>query len=93
MHLEAYNYPSRLTHEKVDTLAKLFGIDTPYKAVAPELNDRACYPKQGAIRIYKETLYTGFRFPHPPFVFRLLTEARDCPTQLVSNAWRFIYYF
>ena len=92
-HLEAYNFPTKYNQEKVDLLAKAFGIDGPYKAVAPGPNDRACYPKPGAIRIYKETLYAGFRFPPPTFVYRLLAEAQVCPTQLQPNAWRFIYCF
>ena len=61
--------------------------------MAPGPNDRACYPKLGAIRIYKEIFYSGFRLPPPPFVFRLLAEARICPTQLQPNGLRFIYCF
>ena len=93
LHLDAYNYPSKYTSEKVDLLARLFGITGPYRAVAPGPNDRSCYHKPGVIRIYEETLYAGFRLPPPPFVFRLLAKARVCPTQLTPNAWRFIYCY
>lgn len=79
MHLKAYNYPSRLSQDKVDTHAKLFSIDSPYRDVAPEPNGRACYTKSMAIRIYKETFYAGFRLSPPPFIFSLV-EARVCPT-------------
>ena len=93
LHLDAYNYPSKYTSDKVEIIARLFGISGPYRAVAPGPNDRACYHKPGAIRVFKETFYAGFRLPPPPFVFRLLAEARVCPTQLTPNAWRFIYCY
>ena len=92
-HLEAYNHPSKYKQKDVDIMAKLFGIEHPYRAVAPGPNDRACYPRPGAIRVYKEMFYAGFRLPPPMFVYRLLAEARVCPTQLQPNGWRFIYCF
>ena len=49
LHLEAYNYPSIYKQKHVDIMAKLFSITEPYKAVAPCPNDRACYPKPGAL--------------------------------------------
>ena len=85
MHLEAYTHPSKYNQKKVDVIVRLFGIVTPYRAVAPDAEDKACYPKYEAIRIYKETFYVGFRFPPPPFVHRLLAEARVCPIQLQPN--------
>lgn len=93
LHLDAYNYPSRFGPDQVGTIARLFGISHPYRAEAPGPNDRACYPKPGAIRVYKETFYAGFRLPPHPFVFRLLAEARVCPTQLTPNSWRFIHCY
>ena len=93
LHLDAYKFPSKYDQKDVDAIAYLFGINGPYRAVAPGPNDRACYPKPGAIRIYKETFYAGFRLPPPEFVFRLLAEARVCPTQLQPNGWKFIYCF
>lgn len=93
MHLEAYNYPSRVSQDKVDIVAKLCGIVSPYRVIVPEPNDKACYLKPGATRIYKETFYAGFRLSPPLFIFSLCVETRVCPTQLVPNAWRFIYYF
>ena len=93
LHLESYQFPSKYDQEAVDTLAVAFGINGPYRAVAPGPNDRSCYPKPGALRIYKETLYAGFRFPPPMFVCRLLAEAHVCPTQLQPNGWKFIYCF
>ena len=71
LHLEAYKYPSKYDQKAVDTLALAFGINGPYRAVAPGPNDRACYPKPGAIRVYKETFYSGFRLPQPMFVCRM----------------------
>lgn len=35
MHLEAYNYPSKYSQDKVDTIAKLFDIITPRRAIKP----------------------------------------------------------
>ena len=93
LHLDAYNYPTKLTQKDIDIMSKLFGIEHPYRAELPGPNDRACYPKPGAIRIYKETFYAGFRLPPPMFVYRLLAEARVCPTQLQPNGWRFINCF
>ena len=65
LHLEAYNFPSKYDQKAVDILAIASGINGPFRAVAPGPNDRSCYPKPGALRIYKETLYVGFRFPPP----------------------------
>ena len=93
LHLDAYKFPSKYDQKDVDAIAYLFGINGPYRAEAPGPNDRACYPKPGAIRIYKETFYAGVRLPQPEFVFRLLAEARVCPTQLQPNDWKFIYCF
>ena len=93
LHLESYNYPSKYSQKDVDAIALAFGINGPYRAVAPGPNDRACYPKPGAIRVYKETFYSGFRLPQPMFVCRLLAEACICPTQLQPNGWRFIYCY
>ena len=93
LHLDAYNHPSKYKQKDVDIMAKLFGIEHPYRTVALGPNDRACYPKLGALRVYKEMFYAGFRLPPPMFVYRLLAEARVCPTQLQPNGWRFIYCF
>ena len=93
LHLDAYNHPSKYKQKDVDIMAKLFGIEHPYRTVAPGPNDRACYPKPGALRVYKEMFYAGFRLPPPMFVYRLLAEARVCPTQLQPSGWRFIYCF
>lgn len=82
LHLDASNYPSKYDQSKVDVIARLFGINGPYRAVIHAPNDRACYPNPGAIRIYKETFYARLRLPPPDFVYRLLAEARVCPTQL-----------
>ena len=92
-HLDTYNYPSKYKQQMVDLIVNLFGIHRPYKALAPKSSDRACFPKHGCLRIFKETFYAGFRLPPPPFVFRLLAEVRVCPTQLQPNSWRFIYCF
>ena len=59
LHLDAYNYPSKLTQKDIDVMSKLFGIEHPYRAELPGPNDRACYPKPRTIRIYKETFYAG----------------------------------
>ncbi|KAK1392679.1 hypothetical protein POM88_011735 [Heracleum sosnowskyi] len=93
LHLEAHNIPSKYKQSRVDDISVLFGIKAPYRAVAPGPNDRACYPKPGAIRMYKETFHSGFRLPPHPFVLRLLAEVKICPTQLMPNGWRFIYCF
>ena len=93
LHLDPYNYPSKYKQKDVDIMAKLFGIEHPYRAVAPGPNDQACYPKPGALRVYKKMFYAGFRLLPPMFVYRLLAEARVCPTQLQPNGWRFIYCF
>ena len=92
-HLDAYNYPSKYKQHRVDLIANLFGIHKPYKALAPNSSDRACFLKSGCLRIFKEIFYAGFRLPPPYFILRLLAEARVCPTQLQPNAWRFIYCF
>lgn len=92
-HLDAYDIPSKYDQSKVDLISTLFGIVSPYRAVAASPFDRACNPKEGAICIFKETFYAGFRLPPPPFIFRLLAEVRVCPTQLYPNAWRFIYCY
>ena len=93
MHLQAYNHPSKYNQKKVNAIAELFGIVTPYRAVAPGFEDRACFSKPGAIWVNKEIFYAGFRLPPPSFVFRLLAEDRVCPTKLQPNTWSFIYYF
>jgi hypothetical protein len=93
LHLDAYLYKSKYKQHRIDIIANLFGIKRPYKAVAPQPNERSCHPKSGAIRVYKETFYGGFRLPPPEFVCRLLAEAKVCPTQLMPNGWRFIYCF
>ena len=92
-HLDANDFPSKYKQSILDLVASLFGINKPYKALAPKPTDRARFPKPGCLRIYKETFYSRFCLPPPPFVYRLLSEVRVCPTQLQPKGWRVIYCF
>lgn len=90
---DSFRFPSIMKKSDVKKIAKKYGFPSEVKIRVPNPGDRTCNWDPENLFVYKEAIFSGFRFPTHPFVVRLLAEAKVNPCQLYPNSWKFIFVF